>query len=453
MSKFPKIFAITLLLSSLNCEAARAEEPLQIVRDAEIEAYLHTRADPLADAAGIPHKDLHIILLGNDEIQAVAMPGNIMIVYAGLLLNADTPNQLDGVIGHELGHLAGGHSAWASEHFGHAAMRPMIITLGLAILAAAAGAPDAAAGLLVSAPYFGALEAAKYSRTQEASADQAALTYLEATGRSGKGLVDMFSKTRYDEVFMEASKYKFFIDHPLSADRIELLTRRAQTLPHYGVTDSPEELAEYRRIVAKLLAFIRSPQETFVKFPQSDTSIPAEYARAIAYHQERETDKAIKEVNLLIQQKPDDPYFHELKGQIFFETGQLTNAEPEYREAVSLAKNSALLHFSLAATLLNEDSGKDKKIEAVSELVKATALDPDNPDAWRLLAQGYDSIGNPGLARLATAEQYFAMGDKNNARIFAKRSIQFLTKGSPDWRRAVDIALATGGGDDALVDK
>jgi predicted Zn-dependent protease len=81
--------------------------------------------------------------------------------------------------------------------------------------------------------------------------------------------------------------------------------------------------------------------------------------------------------------------------------------------------------------------------EAIAELRRAVALEEDNTFAWRLLSQAYDRQNLPGRARLAAAEAQFSVGDERQARVFAMRAREQLEPGTPEWRRATDIVLAS----------
>jgi predicted Zn-dependent protease len=372
-----------------------------------------------------------------------------MGVTTALILESNNPNELQGVMAHEVGHLAGGHSA-RSDEMAHAGLRPMLLTMGLGILAALAGNGDAAAGLVGSASYFGALGAVGYGREQEGRADQAGATILEKAGLSGRGLVEFFNKFRYQEVFSEFRRYRFFIDHPLSSDRIDSLDERVKKAPHYSQVDSPEAQTEHDIMKAKLMGFMQ-PQVAIVKYAESDKSYPARYARAIAYYQLKEPDKALKLIEPLIAEQPNNPYLYELKGQILFEYARGQEAEAPQRKSVELKPDASLLHVNLGQTLIALDDPK-KIEEGVKELKKALVLEDDNADAWRILAEAYDKQGKEGLARLATAEYDYAIGNLTQARVFAMRAREKLDRNTPEWRRATDIVLVSKPSRDDLKD-
>jgi predicted Zn-dependent protease len=435
---------VSRLIMGAAAAAALVSAPLSayaqgetLIRDTEIEEILHKDADPILKAAGIDPKNVQIAIIGSKELNAFAAP-RIMGVNTGLILQTKNPNELQGVMAHEVGHLAAGHS-FRSGEMQAAGMKPFLLTMGLGLLAALAGSADAAAGLMVSAPQFGSLGAARFSREQEGRADQAGATLLDKAGLSGRGLAEFFDNFRYQEVFAEFRRYKYFIDHPISSERIDSLESRVKAMPNYNKTDSPQALAEHEIMKAKLEGFI-NPQVAITKYDEKATDYPSRYARAIAYYQLKEPDKALKLIDGLLADQPNNPYLYELKGQILFEYGRTEEAEAPQRKSVELKPEAPLLRINLGQTLI---ALKDKaKIqEGVAELKNATLREEDNAEAWRILAEGYDKLGEDGMARLATAEYNYNIGDLQQAKVFAMRARDRLTKGTPEWRQATDIVL------------
>ena len=64
---------------------------------------------------------------------------------------------------------------------------------------------------------------------------------------------------------------------------------------------------------AKLSGHVLTPQQVFNRYPANDNSLPARYARAIARDCSGGCAQAIPEIDALIREKPDYPYFWELK--------------------------------------------------------------------------------------------------------------------------------------------
>ncbi|MFT4075585.1 MAG: M48 family metalloprotease [Asticcacaulis sp.] len=421
--------------------AAQAQEAQSIIRDTEVEAFLKTNTRPVLDAAGLDPDRVHYLLIASDELNAFATTGLRIGINTGTIMEADNPNQLFGVIAHETGHLSGGHMMRTDE-IERAARAPMAISLGLGIVAALAGAPDAGLGIAASSSTFGTLNALHYMQTEESAADVAGVKAMEKAGMSGKGLVDFFYKFRNVETFSNAERYQFFITHPLSRERIQATTRLAQAQPHYNTPDSPETVKEFEIVKAKLAGFLDDPIKTYQLYPETDTSYPARYARVIATYKRGQWDQAIDQLDKLISEQPDNPYLWELKGQIYFETGRAALAVPAHQKSVDLMPKAALLQLNLGQALIALGD-KDSLNSAVAHLLESVKYEEDDSFAWEQLAQAYDGLNQPGLARLSTAEAQFYGGDYMAARSSAVWSQKYLDAASPEYRRARDIVMAS----------
>ncbi len=417
-----------------------------LIRDAEIEELIREWSNPIFRAADLSPESVEIYLVGDASINAFVCCGQRMFVHAGIITATDLPNELIGVIAHETGHIAGGHLARQSQGQ-RAAMGPALVSLAAGILAAAAGEGGAAAGLLASSQQFAALEYFTFSRGIEASADQAALRYLERTGQSGKGLIAFFNRFRDQEVFAQISLERaqnmepYFRTHPLSSDRVASLEKLVADQRYRDATDSQEDIRALRMVQAKLHGFFNDPEVTFRKYPEDSTTSPALYARAVAYHKRGELDKAVANMALLIEREPDNPYFHELLGQIYQENGRPEKALAPYERSVELKPDNALLRVGLATALI--DGGEPEQVDrAMKNLIVALALEPQNSYGWYQRSRAHDMRNESALALYATAEMRYNTGDLRSALAFAQRAKSQLPDSSPEWMRANDIIWA-----------
>lgn len=429
-----------ILISIMACFAAIAPAQAQmLLRDAEIEEWLDEYSRPLFRAAGLPADQIDILLIGADEPNAFA-GGFTMGVFTGLITHADTPNQVEGVIAHEAAHIAGGHSARTAEAMA-AASRPMLLSLVLAAGAIAAGAPQAGIGIMGLGQTIGMASILRYSRGQEASADQAAVTYLDSLGKSSAGLIEFFGKLRNRQVLTSRRVNPYIQSHPLSNARITALTERATASRFYNVKDSVEDIAKLKLIQAKINGFLQETNQTLRQYPLIDQSDPARYARAVAYYRASMLEKALPEIEHLIATYPENPYYHELKGQMLFEFGHIEKSIEPHERSVELAPTKALLRINHGRALVAlEDAARYP--EAVRALKSALLIEPDNGFGWFELARAYAGLGQESMADLAMAEARFHGGAKGEAAIFARRAMNGLQRGTPEYRQAADIVAA-----------
>lgn len=429
-------FAAPVLAFGGTAEA----QGISLLRDAEIEKFLDDYSRPIFAAAGLAPDSIEILIVNDGSFNAFA-GGRYMGVNTGLLTTADTPNQVEAVIAHEAGHLAGGHTARTGDAIA-AASRPIILGLLLGAAAIAAGAPDAGLGILTLGQTVGQANFLKYSRGQEASADQASITYLNKLGRSSRGAVEVWRKLRNSQIIRGGTINPYAVTHPLANARLTALQTRVEESPYRDVRDSPEEIERLQYIQAKIYGFLHDPNATLRKFPLTDQSGPAHYARAVAYFRVAKIDQALSEIHTLTDMKPDNPYFHELEGQMLFEFGRTNDAIAPHRNAITLLPDNALLRISLGRALLasNEPALIE---ESTAEFKRALLLETDNSFGWFELARAYGALDNEPLALLATAESRYHGGAKADANRFARRAMTGLSRGTPEWRQATDIILAT----------
>ncbi len=438
------VVTVGLLLAAASPVAAQSA-----IRDTEIEGIIHEWSDPVFTAMGLEPSEIEILLINENDLNAFATRGRILGVNTGLILKTRSANELLGVIAHEAGHIKNRHTLRDGAE--GAGMQPMLMTMALGALAIAAGAPDAGAVLLGNSQYFGTLSALRYMTHQEGEADNTGARALQNAGESGRGLVSFFENFRSQEVFSDQRRFPYFRSHPLSSERIENLRRFVAEQSNYGHQDSPERVAEHALILAKIHAFMDAPNQTLRDYPETDTSLPGRYARAIALYRDGQTEKALAAVEVFLTEQPDNPYFWELKGQILFEEGRPAEAIGAHQRSVELKPDAPLLRINLAHALL-ETRDPARLDEAVNQLKRATALEHDNTLGWRLLSQAYASQNKEGEARLASAEMYFAMGAERQATQFALRARDMLTPGTAEWTRAMDIVFASGATQDDVDD-
>lgn len=408
-----------------------------LIRDSEIEETLRVYTTPLLQAAGLDPNDVSLYIVGDNSLNAFVAGGQNIFVHTGLILAADTPNELIGVLAHETGHIAGGHLARQREAV-NKSMRTALISIGLGLLAIASGAPDAGAVLMASSSNFAMGNMVRHTQVQESAADQAALDYLIRTGQSPRGLIDFFNKNVRPYEFMVRRMPPYLMTHPFSSDRVEALRQGAQGSPLYDVVDSEDYLLRFRFMQAKLVGFILTQGETLARYPLSDTSQPARYARAVAYYRASDLPRARAEMQSLMAEDPRNPYYQELMGQILFENGRAEEALPYNRRALELKPNDALLQIALARALI-AGHGREGADEAVTLLQAAINSDSDNAYAWRELAAARELRGERSLAELASAELNFSIGNYPAAISFAERARRDLPRNTPSYQRATDI--------------
>jgi len=439
--------AVAATTGALAPQRTRAQETptsgLPIIRDTEIEQLVRDYAEPILRAAGLAKQNVRVVILNDRAFNAFVMDGRHIFVNAGALFEAKTPNEIIGVFAHETGHLADGHLLRLRERLA-AAQTESIVAMLLGIGAMVAGATATRGHDIgnVGAVAMGAPQSMiqrsllAYVRTQEDQADHAAVKFLTATHQSPKGLLDLFKRLSNEMLFSKADPY--LQSHPLPPDRVAALEAMAKASPYWGVKDPPALQLRHDMMRAKLSGFLERPDTVLRRYPLTDHSLPARYARAISTYRFSDLNRAIAEIDSLIKAQPNNPYFHELKGQALLESGHPAEAIAPLRRAVQLTRRPALIQIMLGQALIATNNRKFAD-EAVRLLQTAISREPEMPSAYTQLAMAYGQKGDYPHADLASAQAAFTRGDVKTARQLAERAKHGLPVGSPAWVRADDI--------------
>jgi predicted Zn-dependent protease len=410
-----------------------------LLRDAETEAFFREISDPIFDAAGLTPASVDMYLLGDQSLNAFVTGGQNIFIHSGLILASDNVDQLVGVIAHETGHIAGGHLVRNSD-YASVSYTTALTSLVLGAAAILAGSADAGIGIISAGQSVAQRQYLAYNRVQESSADIAGIQYLEAVGVSGQGLIQFFDKLRDQEILARVRQDPYVRSHPLNRQRILSLQDGVSKSPYYKTPPNKIHNEQFNRIKAKLAGYLYGPRRTLQLYPLTDKSQAARYARVYAYHKALEWDLAMAEVNSLIKAEPENPYYHEIKGQILFEQGKVKEALPIFERAAYYSENHPLIMTALGQALVSLED-KELMKRAVPILEDATRQDRGNAFAWFNLAKAYSWLDQTPQASLATAERFYAIGGAGQAAYHATQAIKGLKSGTTDWLRAQDILV------------
>lgn len=424
---------------------AQQQGGIPLIRDAEIEQLLRDYSQPILRAAGLAQQNVHVIIINDRTFNAFVMDGQRIFVNAGALMESQTPNQIIGVLAHETGHIAGGHLSKLRDQLA-AAQTQSIIALLIGMGAMVAGARSSNVGGNPAAAILGPQDAImrsllSYQRAQEEQADRAGVKYLTATSQSAKGMYQTFKRFADQSLFSARGSDPYVQSHPMPTERVAALEVIAKTSPFWEKRDSAELQLRHDLMRAKLFGFMDRPDSVARRYPATDTSLAARYARAISTYRHADQRSALAQIDALIQTQPNNPYFYELKGQALLEGGRPAEAIASLRHAAQLAPRPWLIQVLLAQALIatNRPEAAD---EAVGLLRVALTREPDVPDGYTQLAMAYGRKGDLAQADLASAQAAAARGDLKTARELAARAKSRFAVGSPGWVKADDLVSA-----------
>ncbi len=417
---------------------ARAQERVSLIRDTEVEAIIRAYGTPLWKAAGLQPSSVRVILVRDDRLNAFVAGGQNLFLNTGLLIRADSASQVIGVMAHETGHMAGGHLARMPEAIRNAMITSLIaMALGMGAGVAGRAGGNVGAGSVGIGASLAERNLFSFTRSQEQSADQAGVNYLEQLCMSSRGLLQFMEVLQHQEVLSAVRQDPYLRTHPLTLERIEFLRNQVAQSRCSDKPVAPELEAMHRRMRVKLAAFIDPPGKTLDNWGKGD-SVEARYARAIAWYRIPDLKKALPEIDGLIRDFPNDPYFHELRAQMLFENGRVADALPSYKQAITLKPDAALIRIDYAHAQL--ETGDPALLpDAEANLNAAVRVEPELPELWRNLGIAYGRGGQLGMAAMALAEQALLEGRRFDARDQARRAMRLLPTGSPGWIKAQDV--------------
>lgn len=422
------------LMTWSNLAFAQAKGGISLIRDAEIEATLHRITDPILNAASISKDAVKIYIVRDRRLNAFVAGGQNLFLNTGLLQRTEHPGQLAGVIAHEVGHIAGGHLSRVGTAQSRATAE-VILAAVLGAAVAVAGAPALGTAIITGGQTVAQGEFLNFTRSQEQAADQAAVSYLNRLDLSSEGLAEFFHILDEQNLLTTSQNNPYLRSHPLTRDRIRFVEAKfaEQRNDQPGF---PESWAiDHQRMVVKLKAFLGDPRRSLEQF-QGD-ALTDRYARAIAYYRLPDLEKAVAEIDSLIEDYPEDPYFHELKGQMLFENGHISAAIGPYREAVRL-EPATVIRLGLAKALV-ESGEAEAGLQAIEQLETAVSAEPTNAGAWRLLGIAQGRAGEEGEASLSLAEWALLTGKRDDAKLHARRAEGRIGPNDPGWYQLQDI--------------
>jgi predicted Zn-dependent protease len=435
---FLAVFCVLTLGAPANTARAGG-----LIRDAEIESLLRYYVTPIFRAAGLSPNSVKVYIIAEDSLNAFVAGGQRIFVHTGLLTRTKTPNESLGVLAHETGHIAGAHLAKMGKAMDRMSTQN-ILTMLLAAAAVAGGAASgnsaiasAGQGILAGGGEMVRRNFLSYVRVQESAADQAGARYLTKTGQSVKGMLDLFGRMANQSLAASQFVDPYTRSHPMEFERIRNLERMAKASPHFNKKDKAALIKRHKLMQAKLVGYL-TPNLVPRKYPPSDNSTAAHYARAIAAFRSGRLQKSVDELNILVKAQPKNPYFWELTGEALLNAGQIKHAIKALKRAVKYAPHSGLIRITYAKALMAKGTRASAK-DALKELNRAQRYEDHDPTLHHQKAFAYAKLGNIPRADLSTAESYLRAGNTKLAKKKAGQARNKLKHGTPQWRRADDI--------------
>lgn len=441
--------AVALAVAPMPALAQEQQRGPPVLRDTEAEQLLRDYTRPILRAAGMEKQNIQMVIINESVFNAFVADGRRIFVNYGAMMQSETPNQIIGVLAHETGHLAGGHLSKLREQLSQAQTQ-MIIAMLLGAGAIVAGAKSGSSNNGLASAGAAAMSAPQevirrtllsYVRQQEENADRAGVKFLTATGQSAKGMYETFRRFTNDSLFAARGSDPYVQSHPMPAERVAALEELARSSQYWEKKDDPALQLRHDMVRAKISAFMERQDTVYRRYPLSNATLPARYAHAIATYRHGDLRNAVGLIDGLIQLQPNNPYFHELRGQALLEGGKPAEAIAPLRKAVQLSNNAPLIEMLLGQALVAANNAAYTE-EAIAILRSAVGREAEAPIGYTQLAMAYGRKGDYAQADLASAQAAYLRGDTKTARDLASRAKTRFAIGTPGWVKADDIVAA-----------
>ena len=422
---------LAALFSLITC--AQLAQSAGLLRDSDIEAGLSRIAAPVLIAAGLSPVSTKVLVVDDDRLNAFVIDRHHIFLHSGLILRSTTPEMLQSVIAHEAAHIANGHIARRRQAL---LLSRNTANFGMALAVAVGAASDlgeAATGIALGVRGSATRKFLSHSRAEESSADQSALGYMVRSGTNPMGMVETLDIFVGQENLVAGRQDPYVRSHPLTRDRMRSVATMA--MAHDDLSSDPNMVYWHARMVAKLSAFQRAPSWTLGRINDSLSEDIKHMRTAIAQGREGKLTSAIKSIDRALALRPADPFYQDLKAELYMRNRAFSKSARSYKKAHHLRPKDAIILAGYGRALLAE--GKFSR--ALDILEQARVRDFRNSALLRDLGVAYSKLGKHAMASLVSAERYSLQGRIKDAKMHANRAAAGLPLGSPAWQRAQDI--------------
>lgn len=385
---------------------------VRTVSDPLLADYLEHLIFRLSVASPLEEAPMSLVVVGNETLNAFAVPGGVIGIHDGLLLSALHEDELASVLAHELAHLSQRHFARSLEQQAHSRVPTMLALLSSLVLAATVGG-DAGMAALTATQAASLQSRLNFSRQNEQEADRIGLQTLVAAGIDPQGMPRMFQRMQDSMRLYGNRPPEFLLTHPVTESRVADSRGRAANLP----TPPARDETDFQLMRARVqLSYDDSSGHAVKRFQAEldsgrSNEIANRYGLALAYLGRRDLDSARAEVDLLLARDPNRIAYVILAAEIESSATHYEAALRRLQGQLLLAPRNHPLTMALAKVL--QDSGD--VASAASALEQLAEARPEDPHVWYELAEVYGLAGNILGVHKARSEYFMLVGALDNA--------------------------------------
>ena len=372
--------------------------------------------------AGLADNRLDVLVVQNPTLNAFAVPGGVIGVHTGLMLHAQTEDQLSSVLAHELVHLSQRHFARSVEAQKGNTITSMAGLLAGVILAAAAGS-DAGLAVLTATQAASLESQLKYSRQNEQEADRLGMEVLIRSGRDPSGMTGMFEQMLKTTRFIGFQVPEYLRTHPRTENRVNDAGNRARRYDDQDYYVNPDYKIIQTRVRVSNASSAQFAVREFGAAFREDKSLANQYGLALAYHRALNIDDALIESYDLHQKYPENQYVALLYADILGDAGRADESEKMLVDKLRYKPESYSLNMALAEAYIHQS-----KFEQAAKIYRAQTLArPNDALVWYEYAETLGLAGDILELHKARAQYFIHVGSFQRAirqLQYAKREVK-----------------------------
>jgi beta-barrel assembly-enhancing protease len=354
---------------------------------------------------------LQVLVVDNPTMNAFAVPGGVIGIHSGLLLHADSEDEVASVIAHEMAHISQRHFARSVAQAGTSGIATMAGLLAAIVLGATAGG-DASLAMLAITQGASLESQLRYSRQNETESDRIGQQTLVKAGFDPAATARMFEK------MLAATRYtgdlapEYLLSHPLPQSRVIDAQTRSTQYPTRIYPNNPQ----YQLLATRVKVANAETSEIAVRnfgnaYHQAPNSNLAKYAYALSLQGVRRLDEAFALTEELLVASPDNLVFQSLYLELLLDSDRAGIALEYLQSLPSTQSENHVLRMQLAETYnrLNEFE------QSAEVLEQQTGRRPSDPIIWYELAESYGLAGDIYNLHLARSKYFELVGSFNQS--------------------------------------
>ncbi|MCA1779637.1 MAG: M48 family metalloprotease, partial [Xanthomonadaceae bacterium] len=384
-----------------------------LVDDPIVESYFNEMGYRLVMHSDGRQQNFHFHVLKIPGINAFAAPAGVVALNAGLILAAQSADEVAAVLAHEVSHVTQNHLSRGIEESQRISLPVMLATLGLVMAGGLAGGMDGetAQGILATGMGISQQSQINYTRQNEAEADRIGIQLLAKAGYDPVGMADFFATLNRQSRSQGMGPPEYLRTHPLTISRVAEAHQRAENTERRARDpDSQFEFVQARLRILMDTQVDRSIDYFQTRLRRQEGHAPAlRYGLALGLIERGDTQRAAEQVEWLLDHDPDSRLFRILNAELLQAQGNFKAAIDELESLYSNYGQSNAIALAYANALLH--SGAEENAALAADVLRIQMRrEPENILVTELLAHASNQAGNPVRAAEAVATNYYQRG-------------------------------------------